>query len=170
MGLYFHLFYGCLLRTENTPEVTEKLEAVCRVHGWTLYFCKTYYVVNSNSADATAITIRSAFETHGRCLILEDEEACVASENVYQLLLMCFFGYHCDIRWLCQRTLVSGTTFDINFYLEMKHCYRRQAVRAVIAWLYCNKKRSYGLYKDLVQLVGKCLLQTEYDRCWKHLK
>lgn len=165
MGLYFHIFFGCIIDESkiSVAELCRIRDAVNSDYSYMSHKDGKYYVC-AKSIDWIKVSAMTPFFSKGRMLIYgDDDKEVLASEETYQKLQSDFASYNPDIRWI--RRGFKSPVMCFNYVIECRVAFIKQVREAVIAWLLCAPRLLPQ--KDLHKHIGLMIMATKFDRIWK---
>ena len=163
MGLYFHIFFGCIIDESkiSIAELCRICDAVNSDYSYMIHQDGKYYV-RVKSIKWISVSMMTPFFSKGRSLIYgDDDEEVFAPEETYQKLQSDFASCSPDIRWIRQ---TSGI-LHVDYAIECRIAFIKQVREAVIAWLLCAPQLLRQ--KDLIKHIGLMIMVTKFDRIWK---
>jgi len=163
MGLYFDIFFGCIIDASKISIV--ELDRICNDVYSRMSHKDGKYYVRVKSIKWISVSMMTPFFSKGRLLIYgDDDKEVLASEETYQKLQSDFVSYSPDIRWIRQDLQSSGT-MKVDYVIECRVAFIKQVREAVIAWLLCAPQLLPQ--KDLHKHIGLMIMATKFDRIWK---
>lgn len=130
MGLYFDIFFGCIIDASkiSVAELCRIRDAVNSDYSYMSHKDGKYYVC-AKSIDWIKVSAMTPFFSKGRMLIYgDDDKEVLAPEETYQKLQSDFASYNPDIRWI--RRGFKSPVMCFNYVIECRVAFIKQSARS----------------------------------------